>query len=308
MSISSRAFMGAITACCITWSLPAFAHAICGNRIFPATLGIDDPGVGDEIALPTLSASPLDPGTAQRGYSASFNYTKTLFPGFGLSVGYGPQWVTTTAAAQGGYGFGDLTTGIKYNFFCAPGWEFMASAGVNVDWGNTNTGGMGNTFNTYSPGLNAGLGFGALPKSLNVLRPFAVTAAIGEDIPGQSWTDGAQNANVLNWGFTIQYSLPYYNSNVGQIDNAFLRRLIPIAEFTFSKPVSNYAPGTNATTGTFQPGVIYAADSWQFALEAIVPLNAASGRGNGVVGELHFYLDDIFPNTLGKPIFGGNKP
>ena len=27
----------------------AFALAICGSRIFPATLGIDDPGVGDEL-------------------------------------------------------------------------------------------------------------------------------------------------------------------------------------------------------------------------------------------------------------------
>ena len=37
------------------WLSPAFAHAVCGDRIFPATLGIDDPGVGDELALPTLT-------------------------------------------------------------------------------------------------------------------------------------------------------------------------------------------------------------------------------------------------------------
>ncbi len=49
------------------------------------------------------------------------------------------------------------------------------------------------------------------------------------------------------------------------------------------------------------------ADTWQFALEAIIPMNAASGHGVGVVGELHFFLDDIFPNSLGKPIFGGKS-
>jgi hypothetical protein len=31
----------------------ADAHAVCGDRIFPATLAIDDPGVTDELALPT---------------------------------------------------------------------------------------------------------------------------------------------------------------------------------------------------------------------------------------------------------------
>ncbi len=65
--------------------------------------------------------------------------------------------------------------------------------------------------------------------------------------------------------------------------------------------------GPAVTTGTIQPGVIYAADSWQFAVEAVLPINAASGKGVGVVGELHLYLDDILPDTLGKPIFGGKK-
>jgi hypothetical protein len=32
------------------------SHEIVGNRMFPATLAIDDPGVADELALPTLSA------------------------------------------------------------------------------------------------------------------------------------------------------------------------------------------------------------------------------------------------------------
>ncbi len=26
----------------------------------------------------------------------------------------------------------------------------------------------------------------------------------------------------------------------------------------------------------------------------------------GIIGQLHFYLDDIFPNTLGRPIFANN--
>src|SRR5262245_9854532 len=32
----------------------AGAHEIVGNRFFPATLTIDDPGVNDELAVPTI--------------------------------------------------------------------------------------------------------------------------------------------------------------------------------------------------------------------------------------------------------------
>ena len=295
---------GAASLIAILWMSPAFAHAVCGDRIFPATLGIDDPGVGDELALPTITAQPLN-SSNQQEFDASFSYTKTIFPGFGLSIGDGPSWVTSNSQAEGGYGWGNISTEAKYNFLCLAEHEFMASAGVSVDWANTNINGMGNSYNTYTPVLDIGKGFGDLPTSLNVFRPLAITAEISEDIPGQYVTGGAQNPVMLNWGFTIQYSLPYLNSHVSAIDNGFLKHLIPITEFTFSKPVANFLPGSNVTTGTIQPGAIYMADTWQFALEAIVPINAASGHNIGIVGELHFFFDDIFPKTLGKPIFGG---
>jgi hypothetical protein len=32
------------------------AHEIVGNRFFPATLTIDDPGVNDELSLPTVDS------------------------------------------------------------------------------------------------------------------------------------------------------------------------------------------------------------------------------------------------------------
>ena len=35
----------------------------------------------------------------------------------------------------------------------------------------------------------------------------------------------------------------------------------------------------------------------------MIPVAGATGHGVGVIGELHFFFDDIFPNTLGKPIF-----
>jgi hypothetical protein len=43
---------------------------------------------------------------------------------------------------------------------------------------------------------------------------------------------------------------------------------------------------------------------YEFRLaEAIIPINDESGDIVGGVVQLHFFLDDIFLTTLGKPIF-----
>ena len=304
---SYRARLGGAASLVATfWISPAFAHAVCGDRVFPATLGIDDPGVGDELALPTITAQAVQ-SNGQQEFDATFSYTKTIFPGFGLSIQDGPSWVTTNSQAQGGYGWGDIDTEAKYNFLCLADQELMASVGLDVDWGNTGTNGMGSPFNTYTPVLDVGKGFGGLPTSLNILRPLALTAEVSYSVPGQYVTSGAQNPVTLNWGFTLQYSLPYYNSHIQAIDNPFVSHLIPLTEFVFSAPVSDVPRGGYGITGTVQPGAVYMADKWQFALEALVPINSASGKRIGVVGELHFFFDDIFPDTLGKPIFGGKS-
>jgi hypothetical protein len=299
----SPAFAAALALVATTLAAsPALAHAICGPRVFPATLGIDDPGVSDELALPTVTYLPTN-GSGVNEADISFGYTKTIFPDVGLNVSDGATFLN-----HQGWGRDDLNLGLSYQFFCLPDTEIMGTITGNVDIGKTYTNGMGNDFNTYSPQLDVGVGFGALPKSLNLLRPFAVTGEVSYDIPDQNWTNGAQNPQNFNWGFTIQYSLPYFSANISEIDNPFIKRLIPLTEFTFSKPVANFAPGSNVTTGTIQPGVMYLADTYQVSLEAILPMNSASGHGVGVVGELHFFLDDMFPNSvIGKPLFGVSK-
>src|SRR5450432_4535477 len=63
------------------------AHEIGGNRFFPATLGIDDPGVNDELALPTVSSFKTgdDPSFRQRDFSGEFS--KRITEAFAISVG-----------------------------------------------------------------------------------------------------------------------------------------------------------------------------------------------------------------------------
>ena len=280
----------------------AEAHSICGSRVFPATLAIDDPGVSDELAVPTLTGIPTNSDGAHE-FDASFSWTKTLVENLGLAISDGKTWLK-----PGGNGWGNLDTELKYQFFCDESHEFMGSVGLDVTWGNTGTPGFADPFNTYSPVIDIGKGFGDLPTSMNALRPFAITGEAVLSVPGESVTDGGQNPTVLSWGFTLQYSLPYMNSNISAVGGPdFLKHLILITEADFQTPVSNVPPGGYITTGTVQPGFVYLADSWQLAVEAMIPINSASGHSVGVVAQVDFFLDDMFPNSfIGKPLFGGH--
>jgi hypothetical protein len=280
------------------WLAPAYPHAVCGDRIFPATLAIDDPGVTDELALPTVSYVPFNSDGAHE-WDANFSWTKTITPGLSVVITDGPAWTH-----PGGYGWNGLDTELQWQALCIPDAEFMFKVGFDVSWAGTGTGilaGSGGQ-NTYSPLVDAGLGFGTLPESLKYLRPFAITAEFSTTSPGQDWTAGVPNVSTFNWGFNLQYSLPYFNTQLAEIDNDFLKHLVPIAEFAFHTPIHNGGAAGVTTTGYFQPGVIYEADKWQLAFEAMVPMTGATGHGVGVIGSLDYYLDDI-PNRIDEPIF-----
>jgi hypothetical protein len=36
-------------------------------------------------------------------------------------------------------------------------------------------------------------------------------------------------------------------------------------------------------------------------------VNSRTGAHVGVIGQLHFYLDDLFPKLFGRPLFGGGS-
>jgi hypothetical protein len=76
--------------------------------------------------------------------------------------------------------------------------------------------------------------------------------------------------------------------------------------FTYQHSGASDGPGTAPsdiqTAWTMAPGVIWMADWYQVGMEALVPLNKAAGTNVGVIAQFHVFLDDLLPNTLGKPI------
>src|SRR5579872_4040627 len=108
------------------------AHEIVGNRFFPATLAIDDPGVNDELAFPTvaISKSGDDPSFKQLDVSAEFS--KRITEDFAVS--FAPTWSRLYAPGgplmNGAHGFQNLETTFKYRLFKNPEHEFVMSAGL----------------------------------------------------------------------------------------------------------------------------------------------------------------------------------
>ena len=85
----------------------------------------------------------------------------------------------------------------------------------------------------------------------------------------------------------------------------FVNHLVLIAEFNLQTKTSNF-DRDERTTGTINPGLIHLAKKYQIGVEAILPVNRASGDDVGIIGNLHLFLEDILPHSLGKPVFAAS--
>ncbi len=298
----------------MAYPIAADAHCFVGNRFFPATLEVDDPCVADELSIPTVAGFKNGDEPPADEVDIAGEYAKTITPNFGIS--FEEAWIHVEAPGErSASGFDNLGTSFKYQFVRDAERELAMSVSLDVDWGGTGASAVdAERFTTLTPTLfiGKGLGFAQAP----LLKPFAITAELGYAIPTESSTsrpdeatglvDTVPNPRSIVWGGTLQYSMPYLKSSVRDFGlPEFVNRLVPLVEVNLVSEVANF-DGEERTTGSVNPGVIYVADTFQLAAEAIIPINRASGDDIGVVGQAHFYLDDIFPRTIGKPIFGGN--
>jgi hypothetical protein len=299
------------TAVAVLPSSTAFAHCITGGRFFPATLVTDDPCVADEMSFPTLQYNSANPSGRENDIEADFS--KRITESFGISVA--STWTRVSPPANAGtlgpvgYGFQNFQVTAQFQLLKDPQREVAMLAGVIFDFANTGAADVGATsWSTVQPTFYIGKGFGDLPDSAGVLRAFGVTGEIGYQIPTTSFdvVAGSPVPQNLVWSGSLQYSMPYLKSNIVDLRLPdFINHLIPIVEAQFSAPVQNNFGNPNITIGTVNPGVIWVGSYFQVGVEAVIPINRASGTVVGAMGQLHFYLDDIFPNTLGQPLLGG---
>jgi hypothetical protein len=294
-----------------------YGHGFAGARFFPATLSTDDPFVADELSLPTVSTirTPDDGGTRQT--DIAIDIAKRITPEFAIEIG---ETLTALNPHEGRAvnGFGNLELSGKYQFLKNDAHEAIVSLGLGVEIGGTGSSSIGaDSFSTWAPGIFFGKGFGDLPEVLRFLKPFAITGLVGTEIPtsastrtvtvddrtGEAEVEIERPPELLEWGFALEYSVIYLQSQVQDIHlPAPVDRLIPLVEFALETPLNRGARGQ--TTGTINPGIIWAGKYFQVGAEAIIPMNSRTGGDVGFVAQLHFYLDDLFPHTIGRPLFG----
>jgi hypothetical protein len=285
-------------AACLAGSSAASAHAVVGDRIFPATMTVDDPGVGDEFDTQFGHIKTPGENGDMNVDTVSYEWDKLITKNLAFSIA--SDYVSQNAPGGGSAkGWDNLTAGAKYLVYTNAEHEFMASVGLVAEIGGTGAKSIANSYSTFTPTAYFGKGFGDLPSALGLLRPFAITGTIG---PNLTTASSASGPNSLGWGLTLQYSVPYLQT---QVKNLGLPQpfsnLIAVVELPMSTCTAGACAGQ--TTGTINPGMLWLTRYGQFGLEAQIPVNRASGSRAGILVQAHLYFDDLFPHSLGKPLF-----
>jgi hypothetical protein len=282
---------------------PAVAHVIAGVRVFPVTTTFDDPGVGDELTLPQIvwqrGAGPRNDTQVQWEFDKRITPTTALIYNHGFDI-------LSMAGAKTRTGFENVVVTGKWQAFTSAEHEFVVSVGVGREFsGGTATQGIGgDQYGATSPNLYFGKGLGDLP--IGMLRPLAVTGEFSYAIPDRRLNSTASNNGspaLFSGSLSLQYSLPYLQSQVKDVGlGDFFGSMVPLVEVDYTSPTGGPAAGNPATL-LIAPGVIYEGDTYQVGLSALIPGNKAAGQNVGFLLQVHFFLDDILPNSLGKPIF-----
>jgi hypothetical protein len=283
----------------------AFAHAVCGDRVFPATLIMDDPGVSDELSLPTITYLPIPaasgtPGGHSIDYGFEFDKTITEDLGFAINDDYFTQHGVGGPNLKG---WNDLTLTLKDKFLCIEPLELMMSMGIVHEFGGTGSGqlrsaGAIDSTGSTAPTFYVGKGLGDYP--IGMFRPFGLTGELGYQI------SDTPSVSPHEWDYSasLQYSMPYLAQHVKALDIPdFMNHLVPLVE------VSMESPDRGPTTGQIAPGVIYLGNTYQVGVEALIPANRASRQlqGTGLIVQFHLFTDDLAYNTpIGRPLINRN--
>ncbi|MCL5023643.1 MAG: hypothetical protein M1497_09810 [Nitrospirae bacterium] len=288
----------------------SWAHGFAGKRFFPTTFQVDDPFISDEFSIlfNHIKQAGDEPNKLTQ---IDIDYSKRLLPNFGLEFHEAYLHLRASDGSSAN-GWDNLGIGAKWQFLTNEPHELILSVGTDFDIGGTGAHRIAESFSTISPAFFFGKGFGDLPESVKFLRPFAITGVIGPSFPTRSGnvsidpdtgeTIVERNPTTLNWAFSLQYSLMYLQSFVKDVglENPF-KRMILVVEFPMETCMNADCKGQ--TTGTMNPGIIWAGKYVQLGVAAQIPINSRTGSNVGFLGLFHLYLDDLFPKSIGRPVF-----
>jgi len=141
----------------------------------------------------------------------------------------------------------------------------VASVGLIVDIGGIGHSDFEDTFTTLSPNFY----FGRVRRSAGQLsalfQPLAVTAQLG-----QSFALRTAPANVFDWGFAIEYSIPYLQQHVKDIGLP-ARSRISFRWWEFAMTNDREPRRSEPYHWNNQPSVLWITDYYELGVEANIP-------------------------------------
>ncbi|MCO6439654.1 MAG: hypothetical protein J5I81_00940 [Nitrococcus mobilis] len=277
--------------------LSADGQGFAGKRLFPATPSVVDPFFIDELDMlfshrADANADGAQVDTAQ----ATLNFSKRITERLTLTLASGYIHLDQAQGSKQN-GFSNTTLGVKFMGPISAERESVVAIGLDAKIGGTGSQAIDrDSFSTLSPAFFLGQGFGNLPESVKYLRPLAFNAAIAYNFPTRG-----REPETLSSGFALHYNLGYLTSFVRDIGlPAWLNHVIPVVEAPLRFCMES---GCEGLTGTINPGVIWFNHLGQISIEASIPVNKRTGDRVGMLLQLHLYMEDLFPNSLGKPFF-----
>lgn len=269
----------------------AHAYTAAGDRSFPALLTLPQIAPTDEVYFETNTQPAADGRTT----ALSGVFSKTLTERWGIQVEGGYSWFDRRHASSVS-GFNNAELALRYLAVVDRDREFLLTFGVHQEFGGTGNRRVGaDPEGATTPTVYFGKGLGDL--DIGYLRPLAILGNLGYEA-----SNGGARPDRQVGGIAIQYSIPYLVSKVDTLKLPdFLRAVTPMVEVSYG--VTTTGPGQQ-TEVTIAPGFSYAGDFWEIGVEALVPVTHAAGTGAGAVLQFHLSLDYLFPNSIGRPLFG----
>jgi hypothetical protein len=263
------------------------------GRDFPKTLVFDEPGIDDEVSLPTLVVTPTALGTET---DIDFELDKRLTDWLSMQINTGYSTIDRTLGPAPS-GWQNTSATLKYILYGDRASEQLASFSLIREFGGSGAARIGaNSTGATTAAVNFGQGFARLVPS-PFLKPFAITGTLGYLAPDDTAT-GAEPQALIS--ASLQYSFEVLTGGAAAIRlPMFARKLIPIVEMTYAAPLQGHLHGH----GDAAPGLIYAGEGFQLAAEALVPLTRGSGTHVGAIAQLNLSLSLLSVPVLAKPVF-----
>ncbi len=277
--------------CAVGVAMCAPAAAEDEGRDFPKTLIFDEPGIDDEVSLPTVIVAPQSGGNET---DVDFELDKRLTTWMSLQVNIGYTQVPRPAE-QHGEGWQNATATLKFVAFSNRENEQLVSLSLIRAFGGSGARQVGAApVGNTAGAVNFGQGFAAFMP--DVLKPLALTGSTGFLIPDRERPEDFQQALL---SASLQYSFEVLSTTQGG-DRLpkILRPFIPIIECSFTLPTKG-----GGQSGVLAPGLIYAGDGYQLAAEALMPLTKKAGTHTGFIAQLNISLESVGLHALAHPLF-----